>query len=889
MVIEARQTQQPAHHVGLKGFASSPALARGHDQALWLAYLDFDGEGERVRLIRTVGPGSAGGVGGEWTAPVDLCERGAVFPPAIAVAGSETWVFWVARDPAPGPAEQATFTLWGRPLTNGGKAGAATLLAGGLPAGGRPYQPAACSRSLDGVSELWLAYEGWGMAPAGAGTAGTAGAQPVTLCLRRYRDGVWSDRIDVPVPSEWRASGRVPRMYDVSVTADGSGTVHLVWWSPNGGEAWEPAGTRAGTTADDLRTLSPAARLGNDDGSSTGSDVWYARYDPLGSGDAGRWCEPERLNRTAGWHLHPTASTGDDGRVWVTWSAITGRECYPELTSDIPYVQTARARAKRAPWFREARPVVRLWQPASSSWHMLAVSGNSSVAGASDEPGVVEHAGHSLFPRVVCTDGGAVALVTRRYGVPQNAEMNTGERRGRLRAFETALLWLGDGGWGEPEVLHAPELGGILAPPAAVAVAGDQVLVAWQGDLGTRNAQSEVCVAVRKGSTDHTPWLPLHQVEWGDGGGPAALLRSTTPAGVGQAEGEVDGRREPFPKLFFGNIHMHTEQSFCRRQTSLLLDFNYRWAQDCMGQDFAVLTDHAETKSAYEWWLNRKTAAFFTTPSFAALLGYEWTTPYNGETGEGHGHLDVYFRGDPPRFWPANAVESSTGEGLWELLRKGEVEGYPAFTVSHHPSVSVFRRNWSRWGGDAYEPVVEIHQDRRGSFERRGGAGGGVLPAEQYVEGHAVRDALARGYRLGFVSGGDHMGISMTGVFAAALTREAIFDAIRTRRCYAVTGAKIGVTFEGEIEGRRVQMGDIVHIADTGAALRVGIRVTAPSPLRRIVLVQDGKDVVEHEASGAQGALSATLNVRPGGYCYTRVELADGELAWTSPAFFVET
>ena len=57
--------------------------------------------------------------------------------------------------------------------------------------------------------------------------------------------------------------------------------------------------------------------------------------------------------------------------MWVTWAAVTGQEIYPELTSGIPYVQTARARARRAPWFREARPVVRALDPVAG-WRVPA-------------------------------------------------------------------------------------------------------------------------------------------------------------------------------------------------------------------------------------------------------------------------------------------------------------------------------------------------------------------------------------------------------------------------------------------------------------------------------------------------------------------------------------
>jgi hypothetical protein len=497
-----------------------------------------------------------------------------------------------------------------------------------------------------------------------------------------------------------------------------------------------------------------------------------------------------------------------------------------------------------------------------------------------DEPGTIAAAGHSLFPTVVAAGAGA-ALLVRRYGPPQAAALDAGEGRARLRAFETALLWPGTppGPLGAAEVLHVAAMGGLLSPPAAVAC-GDGLLVAWQGDLGTRNARSDVCLAFRRARPAGDLRLE-----------PLAPAPAPPVAADAGAIPEPD-RAPPVPAgLYFGNVHMHSEQSFCRRATSLLLDFNYRWAQDCMGQDFAVLTDHAETKSVYEWWLNRKAAAFFTTPRFAALLGYEWTSRHDPQSGAANGHLDVYFRDDPPRFWPANAVESASASGLWEILARGEAAGHPAFTVAHHPAVGAFRRGWDVWGGERFEPVVEIHQDRRGSFERPGAPGGAVLDPQDLVPGHYVADALARGYRLGFVSGGDHMGISMTAVRAAALTRAAVFDAIRARRCYAVTGAKIvlDVAVDGVVDGEGAA-------PEPGREVTLTARCLAPAAVRRLVLVQDGVDgaaVAGGEAApdgaggvGRAATLRARLTPRRGGHVYVRAELVDGEIAWSSPIFF---
>ncbi len=97
-----------AYRSHVPGFAVSPTLARSGADLL-LAYLSFDGDAERVCLVRS------GSDGGSWSAPVDLAAAGAVFPPAIAATGEQAWVAWVAREAAgAGPAEDMAFSLHAR-------------------------------------------------------------------------------------------------------------------------------------------------------------------------------------------------------------------------------------------------------------------------------------------------------------------------------------------------------------------------------------------------------------------------------------------------------------------------------------------------------------------------------------------------------------------------------------------------------------------------------------------------------------------------------------------------------------------------------------------------------------------------------------------------------
>ena len=111
------------------------------------------------------------------------------------------------------------------------------------------------------------------------------------------------------------------------------------------------------------------------------------------------------------------------------------------------------------------------------------------------------------------------------------------------------------------------------------------------------------------------------------------------------------------------------------------------------------------------------------------------------------------------------------------------------------------------------------------------------------IEGNTVRDALARGYRLGLVGSGDshdgHPGLvqladgasgGLAGVFARDLTRESVLAALRARHVYATNGPRI--VLQVTLDGR--PMGSIVPAGSGGT---LAVEVAAPGPIEAVELV----------------------------------------------------
>ena len=91
-------------------------------------------------------------------------------------------------------------------------------------------------------------------------------------------------------------------------------------------------------------------------------------------------------------------------------------------------------------------------------------------------------------------------------------------------------------------------------------------------------------------------------------------------------------------------------------------------------------------------------------------------------------------------------------------------------------------------------------------------------PAESFTQGRSVRAALDQGHRLGIIASPDHRGgLGLAGVWARALTREAIFEALRARRTFGTTGARLDLwmTVNGAPQGSEITAGGAVHVEAT--------------------------------------------------------------------------
>jgi hypothetical protein len=291
---------------------------------------------------------------------------------------------------------------------------------------------------------------------------------------------------------------------------------------------------------------------------------------------------------------------------------------------------------------------------------------------------------------------------------------------------------------------------------------------------------------------------------------------------VAESNPIVCAEAAPAHALYWGDPHGQTEMAV---GTGSVEEY-FAYGRDVAGLDFLAhcandfqidADDHAETCAVVKRY--HQPGRFVTFPA------YEWS----GNTPAGGDHNVYFLRDDPP-------IHRSSH---WQIedKRDEETDRYP-ITHLHEtfrgrddvlilPHIGGRRANLD-FHDPAFGPVIEI-QSIHGLFW------------------WFAEEALRRGLRVGFIAGSDdhsgrpgstfpssadiHFGMrgGLTGVYAADLTREAIWEAIKARRCYGTTGERIIVDLSADGH----PMG-----ADYRASAppRLAARVIGTAPLERVEL-----------------------------------------------------
>jgi len=271
---------------------------------------------------------------------------------------------------------------------------------------------------------------------------------------------------------------------------------------------------------------------------------------------------------------------------------------------------------------------------------------------------------------------------------------------------------------------------------------------------------------------------------------------------------------DPEERLYWGDIHAQSLVGCGARSVPNY----YRHARDFAACDVGSHQANCYMVTAPEWEETASTTAAMHEPGrFVPLLGVEWSalTPLGGDR-------NLYFPGDDAQLRRCSHefVEDVTDldtdlshvDNLHDHYREQDV------IIALHVGG---RTANLRWHEPKVERLIEVHSTHATS--------------EWFM-----LDALKRGYRMGVIAGSDgvdgrpgsshpgHMAVrnvrgGLTAFALPELTREALWEGMRERRCYATTGERIFLDFE--VDGHPY---GTEYSADGPPTIRFRVEGTAP-------------------------------------------------------------
>ena len=267
-------------------------------------------------------------------------------------------------------------------------------------------------------------------------------------------------------------------------------------------------------------------------------------------------------------------------------------------------------------------------------------------------------------------------------------------------------------------------------------------------------------------------------------------------------------------RLYWGDLHAQSVIGCGARS----IDAYYCHAREFAATDFASHQANCFLVSTPEWsQTESSTERQHEDGRFVTLLGVEWS----GASAVGGDH-NLYFPGDTAQLHRCShefvADKSDSATDFPHITdMHAHYRGSDTLVAVHVGG----RTTDLRWHEPALDRLLEVHSTHATSD-------------------WFLHDALRRGYRMGVVAGSDsvdgrpgashpgHMGVrnlrgGLTAVELPALTRAALWDALKSRRCYATTGERILLS----LAAGAARMGDEIRVARL-PAFEAEIEGTAP-------------------------------------------------------------
>jgi hypothetical protein len=328
--------------------------------------------------------------------------------------------------------------------------------------------------------------------------------------------------------------------------------------------------------------------------------------------------------------------------------------------------------------------------------------------------------------------------------------------------------------------------------------------------------------------------------------------------------------KDPPFRIFWGDIHVHTTFSNCSPWACKSPEFCYEYARDVTHLDFAAASDHIRGIIAEpaRWNHLKELVRMYDEPGrFIPLLAYE----SSHSSGFG-GDNNVYFKEfDGDIFLPQKSDIKTAHpkihlKELWDFLDKKE-KSY--LTIPHHTGRGDKFRSFA-------DPVYS--REREPLFEIYSWQGSSEIRNSEFPYDFTIgkgpfyfRDAINAGCRYGIMAssddhktmpGGEHkqgfplgnkrlikyIHHGLTALRIKELNREALWEGMRHRACYATTFSRmlLDVSIADLSMGQEMKVSKIDTLRNQ-RKITVRAMHTEPQSLLKVDLIRNGEIIERKE------------------------------------------
>ncbi|MCK5594989.1 CehA/McbA family metallohydrolase [bacterium] len=320
------------------------------------------------------------------------------------------------------------------------------------------------------------------------------------------------------------------------------------------------------------------------------------------------------------------------------------------------------------------------------------------------------------------------------------------------------------------------------------------------------------------------------------------------------------------PNIYWGEIHGHSEMS------DGIGGFEgiFEYAGNVAAVDFAAAADHAEyfTDNQSEW-MQDVVNSFNEPGKFCTLVGYEWAGK--------QGHRNIYTSDKRLKLFRGMYGQTSNIGVVWkefegrdDIVGGSHTKHTGKFWEQHNPEVMRFLEIYGMTG--SYD---EIANKLLSEGAKLGFTGGGDCHEGRSC--FSAEDKEGQGRINHAVNGQGFYKCGISGALMDKLDRKSLINALRNRKTYATTGARILIDFSVS----DIPMGS----EGTISKAIIQAEIHACEKIGKVEIVRDGK--VVHVGSGKASDMKFEWEdksvVRQECWYYLKVLQGDGEIAWTSP------